>query len=38
MDLLELLKNKILKEFPQITEEELQERIKIAEKLLEQLN
>jgi len=38
MDILELLKEKILKDFPDITEEELRERIKIGEELLKALS
>ena len=37
MNILELLKSQILKDFPDITPEELYERIKIGEKLLENL-
>ena len=37
MDILDVLRTRILREFPSITEEELQIRLTIAEKLLEDL-
>lgn len=37
MDILDVLRSRILREFPSITEEELQIRLTIAEKLLEEL-
>ena len=37
MDILDVLRSRILRQFPSITEEELQIRLTIAEKLLEDL-
>ena len=37
MDILDVLRTRILREFPSITEEELQIRLTIAEKLLEDI-
>ncbi len=37
MDILDVLRTRILRQFPSITEEELQIRLTIAEKLLEEL-
>lgn len=38
MDILEVLKKRIIKLFPEITDSELRERLLIAEKLLKQID